>query len=242
MTSYYTRNKLKMINANVENHCKAAQFNNVETTNVRRDVRLFGVDLFTVDGELLNKLFFNLDSKRLQISSDNKYKGKYMVNFIKKFNRGIICNDLNYSLSENSEFYLSPYRNKFIIVLDKNNNNLSVNKRCFNMDGELLTKVKDTLTSNGELNREGEKYKAIYKDTVIIHLERKVFSNSSKSIPITLTTVTNTNQPQDPKASSTTLRVTYQTDVPKLTSTSKPQDSKVISSKNSIHIPFLYKM
>lgn len=179
MTTYYTRDKLKMININIENHCKAAQFTNVETTNVKRDVRYFGVDLFTVDGKLLNQLHYNSDIKMLHFTPKGKSKGKYMEDFIKIFNIGITCNDSNYLLSENSEFYLTPFRYGFIIILDKINN-LSTVKRCFNMDGKLLTKVKDTLNPNGELNREGLEYTAVYKDTDITKIER----NNSKSSSI----------------------------------------------------------
>lgn len=209
MTNYYTRDKLKMINTNVENHCKDAHFTNIETTNVRRDVRYFGVDLFTVDGKLFNQIHYNSDSKTLHFTPKGKSKGKYMDDFIKIFNKGIKCNDSNYLLSENSEFYLTPFRYGFIIILDKIND-LSTVKRCFNLEGILLTKVKDTLSSNGELNREGLEYTAVYKDTVLTKLER----NNSKSIN------NNINKVQ----SQTTYRVDE--------STTSLEDTKVSISKS----------
>jgi len=237
-TYYYTQNQLKTIRTNVENHCKAAQFNDVETTNVRRDVRFFGVDLFTVNGKLLNKLHYNSDSKMLNLSS----KDKDMAYFIKTFNKGIISKDLNYIISDNSEFYLAFYRYNFIIILDRINNH-STNKRCFNMDGDLLTKVKDTLYSNGELNREGEEYKATFKDTVITHLERKS-SISTGTTGTTGTTdkvqpkefqkttgISTTPKPEDPKPRNT---ISQSEDPKASTITTQNKDPKGSSSTQSI--------
>src|SRR5436853_7463564 len=112
---------------------------------------------------------YRLDNKMLNLLS--KGIDKDMSNFIKKFNRGIIAENPDYILNDNSVFFIAIYRGrKFIIILDKISN-IKINKRCFNIKGDLLTKVQDTLSSNGDLNREGEEYKAIYKDSVIIHLE-----------------------------------------------------------------------
>jgi hypothetical protein len=246
MTSYYTQDKLREINTNVENLCKATQFTKVETTNVRRDVRFFGVDLFIVNGKPFNQLLYNSDSKKLHYNSDSKklhLSSKYMAYFIEMFNKGITCNDPNYLLSGNSEFYLAFYRYYFIIILDKINNH-STNKRCFNMDGDLLTEVKDTLSTDGELKREGLEYKAIFKDTVITHLERKIINNNNnnnylKSTDINDNSLISSSNSSSSKSSyitkgssiSSNIDKVQHQDIQQTAVTSQTEDSKVSISK-----------
>lgn len=203
MSSYYTYSTKvttlgkgsqdKLINLDVVN--RKVRFSSEELTNVKRDFRFFSSELSNVYGEVFNMKVSGLDNKMLNILSAGT--DKEMLNFIKKFNRGIISENPNYILNDQSVFFIALYRErKFIVILDKINN-LKTNKRCFNIKGDILTKVQDTLSSNGELIRDGEKYKAIYKDSVIIHLERKVLSEvtniPTKSISIS-TKSTNNNQ------------------------------------------------
>jgi len=217
---YYTRDKLKLIYENVDKYCKDAQFTPVERFNVRRDVRYFGVDLFTVNGELFKKLDYNLDSKMLHHTSKDKTRVNYMADFIEKFNKGITCKDPNYLLSENSEFYLNSYRTNFIIILDKIND-LTTNKRCFNMEGDLLTKVQDTLNTKGELNREGLEYTAVYKETIINKLERNSSISSSDKEQSQTTDSVDKIQHKD-----------LQQTTPVGRSITLPEDSKVSISKS----------
>lgn len=216
MTRYYihyttftgvrSRNKLKILNLN--EMALKAKFSKIEITNVKRDFKVFGVNLLTIDGKPLNITRSNSDGVILNISPSIKT----MDIFISVFNKGILSKHHDYLLN-NNEFYLIKYRgDDFIVILDKINN-LVINKRCFNKYGEFLTKVQDTLLSNGELNRDGEGYKAIYKETVITHLERKIkILNSSKSIHNT-----NKLQHQDIQQSKVTSQV---------------EDSKVSISKS----------
>jgi len=165
------QSQYELINLDVVN--SKVRFTSEELTKVKRDFRYFSADLSKVNGEAIKVVRSKLDSKILDISSNDKDKDLSV--FIKKFNRNIISNNPDYLLNDNSEFFLLNYRGGFIIILDKINNVIA-NKRCFNKKGVLLTKVQDTLSSNGELNREGEEYKAVFIDTVIIHLERKIIN------------------------------------------------------------------
>src|SRR6185436_5483043 len=163
---------LRMKNLDIVN--LQAKFSKDEIATVNRDFKVFGLLFNNETLSALNTKRSDLDGKILNISP--KFKG--MTVFIESFNEGVLSNNPDYLLDNNSEFHLIKYRGRnFIIILDKINN-LVTNKRCFNMSGVLFTKVKDTLSTEGELhregelNKEGEEYKAIFKDTILTHLER----------------------------------------------------------------------
>lgn len=142
-----------------------------EITVVKRDFKLFGIDLLTFTSECrpLKLIRSKHNSEMLKFSHNALYKIINLLTFLDIFNEGIKENKVDYFFTDYSEFYLSEYLGRnFIIILDKIDN-LTVNKRCFNMNGDLLTKVQDSLTSNGILNREGVNYTIKYRDNDIIH-------------------------------------------------------------------------
>src|SRR5581483_7736934 len=154
MSTYSTTATTRKIKKNITN--LAVLKNKEDVSEVKRDFRFFGCDLFTINSKPLNTKLS--DGKISSISHMNENDD--IAIFIKMFNKGNESNKVNYYLNNDSEFYLTDYYNKkFVIILDKINN-LSSNKRCFNMNCVLFAKVQDTLNPNGELKRDGEKYTA----------------------------------------------------------------------------------
>lgn len=162
--------KLKITNLNTIKD----NFSSVEIRNINRELNFFGVNLLYINGLSLNielkDGLINISQESLQ--SLNTQQENDVLNFIKVFNKGIKSNNPNYLLN-NTKFYLLNYRNKNLILTLDQIDDLRVNKKCFDLDGNLIVKVKDTLKSNGELSREDENSILIYKGTDIIFAEKK---------------------------------------------------------------------
>jgi len=159
--------KIKISNLDIVKHDNS----DFDVTGFKRELDLFGNNLFNIKGAPLNAKIIN---GKLVIS--NTFDLENLDMFLDRFNENIT--DINYRINELSEFFL-VYRNNraYIIILDRLSLNI-VEKRSFNFYGNFLSKIKDTINSEGELIREDRNTTIVLKNDTIISLERKISFDS----------------------------------------------------------------
>ena len=151
---------------------------NLDVTNINKDLDFYGNNFKDVRGSPINATI--VDNK-LQIS--NTYSIDNLDRFLEEYNKKMTIEKISdYQVKDSTKFYL-VYRNKrpFIISVNITEEGKMVNKICFNIHGDIISKVKDILNTDGSFTRKSRNSSVVYKNNSITSLTRDINFNSIKS-------------------------------------------------------------
>lgn len=169
---------LEFRQVNIDRKLKISELNlvkqkhpNANLTNINKDLTVFGNIFGAVNGSPLNAKM--VDGK-LNIS--NTYDIEDLDKFLEEYNNNMTINKTgDYLVNDSSRFYLVSRSNRsFIITVNISDDGNIVYKRCFNIYGDLVSKIKESLNNDGTFSRDNRNSTTIYKGDTIISSSRDI--------------------------------------------------------------------
>lgn len=155
-----------------------SEHKNLDVANINKDLDFYGEKFKDVIGSPLNATI--VDNK-LQIS--NTFAIDNLDRFLDEYNKKMTIEKIyDYLVKDSTKFYLVN-RNKrsFIISVNISEDGKMIDKKCFNIHGDIISKVKDILNTDGSFTRKSRNSSVVYTNNSITSLTRDIKFNSIKS-------------------------------------------------------------
>jgi hypothetical protein len=168
------------------------EYPNLDTKTLTKDLDFFGNSLSKVKGSPIDYKIIDTSEagyKTRKLEILNLLNVDNIDNFLSEFNSKI-------SLDETSDYFITnkiegatvPTKLYLIYRLNKayitvvNTFNSTIIKRCFNIYGDLVSKVEDIDNNNGTFTRKHRNSTTVYKDNSIIYSTRDIKISPVKNI------------------------------------------------------------
>lgn len=159
--------ELKISNLNVLND----YYSKNEIRDLKKESHLFGLEdrdknIIPLKVSIKNNTIYIFDKEYLGI--------KEIYRFEDRFNKNIKENPSRFNVVEESIFYIRNIRNKNYIFVNQKLNDKKTLKKCFNLWGDLIYTVKDSILRDEILCRESGNKKIYFKRDKIILTEKNI--------------------------------------------------------------------